>query len=38
MGAEDNIVRDFEKENHTFLDAEKQVKQEDNEKECDLEM
>ena len=37
MGAEDNLVRDFEKENHTLLDAEKQVKMEDKEKELNLE-
>ena len=37
MGAEDNLVRDFERENHTLLDAEKQVKREDREKEWDLE-
>ena len=37
MGAEDNLVRDFERENHTLLDAEKQVKREDREKEYDLE-
>jgi len=24
MGAEDNLIRDFEKEDHIFLDAEKQ--------------
>ena len=28
MRAEDNVVREFEREYHTFLDAEKQVKQE----------
>ncbi len=37
MGAEDNLVRDFEKENHTLLDAEKQVKREDKEKELNME-
>ena len=37
MGAEDNLVRDFEKENHTLLDAEKQVKREDKEKELNKE-
>ena len=37
MGAGDNLVRDFERENHTLLDAEKQVKREDREKEWDLE-
>ena len=35
MGVEDNLVRDFERENNTLLDAEKQVKKED--KELDLE-
>ena len=38
MGIEDNLVRDFERENHTLLDAEKQVKIEDREKEWELEM
>ena len=37
MGAEDNLIRDFERENHILLDAEKQVKREDKEKENDLE-
>ena len=37
MGAEDNLIRDFERENHTLIDAEKQVKREDKEKELDLE-
>ena len=37
MGAEDSLIRDFEKETHTFLDAEKQVAKEDREKEWDLE-
>ena len=37
MGAEDNLIRDFEKETHTLLDAEKQVAREDKEKEWDLE-
>ena len=37
MGAEDNLIRDFEKETHTLLDAEKQVAKEDREKEWDLE-
>ena len=32
MGAEDNLVRDFERENHTLIDAEKLVNQEDREK------
>lgn len=38
MGAEDNLIRDFQKETNTFLDAEKQIKHEDKEKEWDLEM
>ena len=33
MGAKDNLVRDFERENHVILDAEKQVKLEDRKKE-----
>ena len=37
MGAEDNLVRDFERENHILLDAEKQVNKEDKEKEVGLE-
>ena len=37
MGAEDNLVRDFERENHILLDAEKQVKREDKEKELNME-
>ena len=37
MGAEDNLVRDFQKETNTFLDAEKQLKHEEREKEWDLE-
>ena len=28
MGAEDNLIRDFERENHTLLNAEKQIKME----------
>ena len=37
MGAENNLIRDFERENNTLLDAEKQVKREDKEKEWELE-
>ncbi len=33
MEAEDNLIRDFEKENHTLIDAEKQINREDREKE-----
>lgn len=36
MGAENNLIRDFERENNTLIDVEKQVKQE--EREMDLEM
>ena len=36
MGAEDNLIRDFEKETHTLLDAEQQIKREDREKDLDL--
>ena len=38
LGAEDYLIRDFQKENHILLDAEKQVKQEEREKELDLEL
>ena len=38
MGAEDNLVRDFQKETHTLLDAEKQIEKEDREKENELEL
>ena len=38
MGAEDNLVRDFERENHILIDAEKQVKRENTEKELELEI
>ena len=37
MGAEDNLVRDFQKETNIFIDAEKQLKNEEKEKEWDLE-
>ena len=37
MGAEDSLIRDFEKETHTLLDAEQQIKRKDREKEWDLE-
>ena len=33
----DNLIRDFEKETHTFIDPEKQLKKEKREKEWDLE-
>ena len=31
------VIRDFEKETHTFIDPEKQIKHEEREKEWDLE-
>ena len=37
MGAENDLIRDFERENNTLLDAEKQVKRDDKEKEWELE-
>ena len=37
MGAEDNLIRDFEKENRIFLDAEKQIKNEKMEKDESIE-
>ena len=37
MGAEDNLIRDFQKENNILLDAEKQIKYEEREKEWDWE-
>ena len=37
MGAEDYLIRDFEKENNILLDVEKQIKHEEREKEWDLE-
>lgn len=37
MGAEDNLIRDFQKETNTFLDPEKQISKEEREKEWDLE-
>ena len=36
VGAENNLIRDFERENNTLLDAEKQVKREESEKEWEL--
>ena len=37
MGAENNLIRDFERENNILLDAEKQIKREDREKKFELE-
>jgi len=38
MGAEDSLVRDFERENHILLDAEKEVKRKNIEKEWNIEI
>lgn len=38
MGAENNLIRDFERENNTLIDAEKQVKHEEREKDLEMEM
>lgn len=38
MGAEDNLVRDFQKETNTYLDAGKQLKHEEREKEFEMEL
>ena len=35
MGAENNLIRDFERENNILLDAEKQIKHEEREKEIE---
>ena len=32
LGAEDAVIRDFERETHIFKDAEKQIKHERNER------
>ena len=37
MGVENNLIRDFERENNTLLDAENQVKREEREKDLELE-
>ena len=37
MGAEDYLIRDFQKETNTFIDPVKQIKHEEREKEWDLE-
>ena len=36
MGAENNLIRDFERENNILLDAEKQVKHEEREKDFEI--
>ena len=38
MGAEDNLIRDFEKETRICLDVEEQIKREDREKDWDIEL
>ena len=38
MGAENNLIRDFERENHTLLDAEKQIKCKEREKDLEMEI
>ena len=37
MGVETNLIRDFERDNNTLLDAENQVKREEREKDLELE-
>lgn len=37
MGAENNLIRDFERENNIMLDAEKQLKHEEREKDLEME-
>ena len=38
MGAENNLIRDFERENDILLDAEKQIKHEEREKDLEMEI
>ena len=38
IAEEDNLIRDFEKETHTFIDPEQQIRKEEREKEWDLEL
>ncbi len=38
MGAEDNLIRDFQNETNTYLDVEKQIKHEEKEKEFEMEL
>ena len=37
IAEEDNLIRDFQKETNTFIDPEKQIKNEERGKEWDLE-
>ena len=38
IGAENNLIRDFERENNISLDAEKQIKHEEREKDLEMEI
>ena len=38
LGAEDYLIRDFQKENHILLDAEKQIQKENKQKDYELEL
>lgn len=38
MGAENNLIRDFERENNIMLDAERQIKNEEREKDLEMEI
>ena len=38
MGEENNLIRDFERENNIMLDAEKQIKHEDRENDLEMEI
>lgn len=38
IAEEDNLIRDFQEETNTFIDPEKQIKNEERGKEWDLEM
>ena len=38
MGAEDNLIRNFQKETNTLLDAEKQIKIEERQNDFEMEM
>ena len=37
MGAENNLIRDFERENNILSDVEKQIKHEEREKDLEME-
>ena len=38
MGAEDEVIKDFERETGTYIDAEKQIQHEERQSEWDLEL